>query len=216
MRYICVPAKGSVEMSDDAAPERLARRLSTLAAMSRPVQHELNNLLTVIYANVELLKRSAAEGAPQRQLDRIQQATKRLDDATRSILTLNRRPVPEAAVAAPLDCLRLLAPLLKLLLAAPGALALDLPEGEAWKVQLDRAALEQALMDLAQDAAVLLPRGAALGLAVVQMEAEVRLAVAWPEGVAGPGAPVLAGFVALGAEQPAAGHLLLRWPRVLA
>ncbi len=207
-------------MSDDAATRQQARRLATLATMSRPVQHELNNLLTVIFANVELLKRSAAEGAPQRQLDRIQLATRRLDDATRSILTLSRRQVPEAAAAAPLECLRLLAPLLKLLLAAPGALVLDLPEGEAWKVQLDRAALEQALLDLAQDAAATLPRGAGLVLTMEQAgeqaEAEVRLAVAWPEGVAGPDAAVVAGFVALGAEPPVAGRLLLRWPRLMA
>ena len=47
-----------------------AKRLTTLAGLARPVQHEINNLLTVIFANLEMLKRTAAEGAPQRQLDR--------------------------------------------------------------------------------------------------------------------------------------------------
>ncbi len=203
-------------MSEDAATERQARRLATLAAMARPVQHELNNLLTVVFANVELLKRSAAEGAPQRQLDRIQQAAKRLEDSMRAILTLSRRPVPEEVVASPLEGVRLLAPLLRLLVSTPGALTLDLPEGEAWKVRLDRAGLEEALLDLARQAGTLLPRGAALGLAVVQEGAEVMLVVSWPDGVAGPGDAVLAAFVALGAELPAPGRLLLRWPRVAA
>ncbi len=201
-------------MSDDAATERQARRLATLAAMARPVQHELNNLLTVVFANVELLKRSAAEGAPQRQLDRIQQAAKRLEDSTRSILTLSRRPVPDEVVAAPLEGLRLLAPLLRLLVSSPGALELALPEGEAWKVRLDRAALEEALMDLAREAAVALPRGVTLVLAVTQQAEAVELAITWPEAVPGPSAGVLASFAALGAAPPAAGRLLLRWPRV--
>ena len=203
-------------MSDDAATEKQARRLQTLAAMARPVQHDLNNLLTVVFANVELLKRSAAEGAPQRQLDRIPQAAKRLEDGMRAILTLSRRPVPEPVVAAPLEGLRLLAPLLRLLLATPGALALDLPEGEAWKVRLDRAALEEALLDLARDAAASLPRGAVLRMALAQADGQVLLAITWPEAVPGPGEATLATFAALGAEQPAPGQLLLRWPRELA
>jgi signal transduction histidine kinase len=208
-------------MSEDSATEsqaidRQARRLATLAALARPVQHDLNNLLTVVLANVELLKRSAAEGAPQRQLDRIQQAAKRLEDSMRAILTLNRRPVPEEVVAAPLEGLRLLAPLLRLILSAQGALALDLPEGEAWKVRLERAGLEEAVLDLVREAAGVLPRGAALGLAVVQEGAEVMLVASWPDGVAGPGEAVVAAFIALGAEVPAPGRLLLRWPRVAA
>ncbi len=200
-------------MIDDAALHRQARRLATLAAMARPVQHDLNNLLTVILANVELLKRTAAEGGPQRQLDRIQQAAKRLEDGMRAILTLSRRPVPEEVVAAPLEGLRLLAPVLRLLLAAPGALALDLPEGEAWKVRLDRAALEEALLDLVREAAATLPRGTTLGIALTQPDGAVQLVVGWPEGVPGPSEAVLAGFTALGAEPAGPGRLLLRWPR---
>ncbi len=203
-------------MNDDAATQRQARRLATLAAMAQPVQHELNNLLTVVLANVELLKRSAAEGAPQRQLDRIQQAARRLEDSTRSILALSRRPVPDEVVAAPLEGLRLLGPLLRLLLATPTALVLELPEGEAWKVQLDRAALEEALLDLAREAATALPRGATLGLALTQQEAEVLLAITWPEGLPGPSAALSASFIALGATQPSPGRLLLRWPRIAA
>ena len=37
-------------------------RLETIANLARPVQHDINNLLTVIFANLEMLKRTAAEG----------------------------------------------------------------------------------------------------------------------------------------------------------
>ncbi len=203
-------------MTEDAATARQARRLATLAAMARPVQHELNNLLTVVFANVELLKRTAAEGAPQRQLDRIQQATKRLENATRSILTLSRRPVPEAVVAAPLDALRVLAPLLHLLLPAPGALVLELPEDDPWPVRLDRAAFDEALLTLAREAAASMPRGAGLGLVLAQGGEEVSLLLGWPAEAPPMGADLAAALAELGAVAQADGRLLLRWARASA
>ena len=200
-------------MADHTASERQAKRLATLASMARPVQHELNNLLTVVFANVELLKRSAAEGAPQRQLDRIQQAAKRLETSTRSILTLSRRPVPEDVVAPPLDALRLLAPLLHLLLPAPGALRLELPEGEGWPVRLDRAGFEEAVLTLAREAAASMPRGTSLHLALAQEDAAVTLLVGWPEGAPGFSAELAVDLAELGAERLPGGGLLLRWDR---
>ena len=200
-------------MAEETAADRHAERLATLAAMARPVQHEINNLLTVVFANLELLKRTAAEGGPQRQLDRIQQATKRLEDSTRSILTLMRRPVPEPIVAAPLELMRVLAPLLQLLLPRAGALKLTLPESEPWKVRLDRAAFDEAMLALAREAAIVMSRGSELALALTQQEAEVSLHITWPEGAVGPDAGLAAKLVALGAEKLSEGRLLLRWQR---
>ena len=41
-----------------------ARRMTAVATLARPVQHDINNLLTVVFANLELLKRTAAAGGP--------------------------------------------------------------------------------------------------------------------------------------------------------
>jgi hypothetical protein len=53
-------------------------------------------------------------------------------------------------------------------------------------------------------------------LAVVQEGSDVLLLVSWPDGIAGPGQATVAAFTAMGAEVPAPGRLLLRWPRVVA
>ena len=86
--------------ADAAGPSRHAARLETMANLARPVQHEINNLLTVIFANLEMLKRTAAEGAPQRQLDRVNEAARRFEASCRGFLSLSRRPVPGVSVFA--------------------------------------------------------------------------------------------------------------------
>lgn len=184
-------------MDADDTTERQARRLATLAALARPVQHEINNLLHVIYANLDMLKRSAAEGAPQRQLDRVEQATKRLESSARALLGLARRPVPDGASFTPAEALAALAPLLHLMLPAPGTLALSLPQGAGWSVAGDRAAFEETVLALA-GAAAAMPRGTTLGLMLAQEGEAVELRVAWPEGASPPALP---------------GGPPLRWPR---
>lgn len=151
--------------SDQAQLQSQARRMTAVATLARPVQHDINNLLTVVFANLELLKRSAAEGAPQRQLDRIQEATRRLDAGTRALLGLLRRPNAGATEFRLSEALAAVHPLLALLLPATGPLGLAVA-GEEPLVRLDRAALEDALLTLAQEGAEQLPRGAGLTVAL--------------------------------------------------
>ena len=149
-----------------AALRRQAERLATLARLARPVQHEINNLLTVIFANLEMLKRSAAEGAPQRQLDRIAEAARRFDASTRALLMLSRRPVPGEGAAVPLaEAVESLRPLLAVLLPAPGALTLEVGTG-GWPARFDRALLDEALLRLAVEVADTVPRGSGLAVSV--------------------------------------------------
>ena len=63
--------------SEEPALRRKAERLEAIASLARGVQHDINNLLTVIFANLEMLKRRAEEGAPQRQLVRVEEAARR-------------------------------------------------------------------------------------------------------------------------------------------
>jgi signal transduction histidine kinase len=128
----------------DSAP---VRRQATLSLLSRPAQHEINNLLTVILANLDLLRRSSAEGAPRRQLERIGEATRRLDLATRAFLGLTRRVPAEPGPFAPVAAIEAIRPLLALLLPAAGAVSVV---GDSTvSVHGDRAAFEDALLGCA-------------------------------------------------------------------
>src|SRR6478735_835908 len=83
--------------SEDHALRRKAERSAAVAGLARTVQHDINNLLTVIFANLEMLKRSAAEGAPQRQLGRVEEAARRFEGTSRAIFSFIRRPAAEVA-----------------------------------------------------------------------------------------------------------------------
>ncbi|WP_043360285.1 histidine kinase dimerization/phospho-acceptor domain-containing protein [Belnapia sp. F-4-1] len=182
---------GQPPTQTDSATEIQAKRLASVATLARPVQHDINNLLTVVFANLELLKRTAAAGGPQRQLDRIQEAAKRLEGSTRAILSLLRRPVGQTAALRMSDILRPIHPLLVLLLPTGGALRLDLPEQDP-PVLVDRAAFEDALLAMAREAAEAMPRGGALSMALEEHGGGVALAIRHPEGMALPGLEALA------------------------
>src|SRR3954452_8098345 len=102
--------------SEDQALRRKAERSVAVAGLARTVQHDINNLLTVIFANLEMLKRNAAEGPPQRQLGRVEEAARRFERTSRAILSLIRRPAGEVAPIRLSDALAVLQPLLQMIL----------------------------------------------------------------------------------------------------
>jgi signal transduction histidine kinase len=172
----------------DVAAPRQAARLQTMASLARPVQHEINNLLTVIFANLEMLKRTAAEGAPQRQLDRVAEAARRFEASSRGFLSLSRRPVPGVSVFTLHEALIALRPLLVVLMPTPAMLAIE-AEAESGPVRLDRALLDEALIALAREAGETLPRGGVLSLSAANRPGRpemAELAVRWPAAVALP------------------------------
>ena len=165
-----------------AAARRQAARLATMAGLARPVQHEINNLLTVIFANLEMLKRTAAEGAPQRQLDRVAEAARRFEASSRGFLSLSRRPVPGVSAFTLGEALVAVRPLLVVLMPTPAMLAVE-PGAEGWPVRMDRALLDEALIALAREAGEALPRGGVLSLSSSNRPGPpdtAELALRWP------------------------------------
>ncbi|HEX8375016.1 MAG TPA: histidine kinase dimerization/phospho-acceptor domain-containing protein, partial [Geminicoccaceae bacterium] len=98
--------------SEDQTLRRKAERSVAVAGLARTVQHDINNLLTVIFANLEMLKRTAAEGAQQRQLGRVEEAARRFEGTSRAILAFMHRPAGEVAPVRLSEALAALQPLL--------------------------------------------------------------------------------------------------------
>ena len=185
------------EGEGEEVARRRAARLATMAGLARPVQHEINNLLTVIFANLEMLKRTAAEGGPQRQLDRVAEAARRFEASSRGFLSLSRRPVPGVSAFTLGEALVAVRPLLVVLMPAPGMLAVE-AEPEGWAVRMDRALLDEALIALAREAGEALPRGGVLSLSASNRPGPpemVELAVRWPADVSLPAIGSLRGIV---------------------
>ena len=199
-----------------AAARRQAARLATMAGLAKPVQHEINNLLTVIFANLEMLKRTAAEGGPQRQLDRVAEAARRFEASSRGFLSLSRRPVPGMSVFTLEELLVALRPLLVVLMPTPAMLAVE-PGAEGWPVRMDRALLDEALIVLAREAGEALPRGGVLSLSSSNRPGPpdmAELAVRWPAELELPSAGPLRDIVRDAGgrveEEAADGAVLLR------
>jgi signal transduction histidine kinase len=175
-------------MGEDNAEvaRRQAARLATMGKLARPVQHEINNLLTVIFANLEMLKRTAAEGAPQRQLDRVAEAARRFEASSRGFLSLSRRPVPGISEFTLDEALGAVRPLLLVLMPTPAMVAVETGT-EGWPVRMDRALLDEALIALAREAGDALPRGGVLSVSSCNRPGPPDLAelvVRWPAEVA--------------------------------
>ena len=180
-----------------AVAPRHAARLETMANLARPVQHEINNLLTVIFANLEMLKRTAAEGGPQRQLDRVAEASRRFEASSRGFLSLSRRPVPGVSLFTLHEALVALRPLLVVLMPTPSMLAIE-ADLESGPVRMDRAILDEALIALAREAGETLPRGGVLALSAANRPGSpemAELAVRWPAAVALPATAALCAIV---------------------
>jgi hypothetical protein len=159
------PPEDGTETSETTA--RRAARQRVLAALAPPVQHEVNNQLTVLFANLESLRRVVpAEGPPQRQLERVTLASRRLQDAVGAFTVMARRPLPDLAAVEPAKALAALEPLLRLVLGSRNALALETGPEELPPVRLDRSLLDLGLLELAREAAARLERGARLGFAL--------------------------------------------------
>ena len=200
--------------SEDQALRRKAERSMAAAGLARTVQHDINNLLTVIFANLEMLKRSAAEGAPQRQLGRVEEAARRFEGTSRAILAFIRRPAGEVAPIRLSEALAALQPLLHMILSAPGALSVTLADGDP-PVLLERTALEEALLALAAQIAETQPRGPALALTVTAAADGGQLTLAIPAGLTPPALEAVAdAFRAAGGTVTADGAgLRLSLPR---
>lgn len=198
-----------------ADPATPTARERMLAGLARPMQHELNNLLMVVFANLDMLRRATPEGAPLRQLERTQEAARRIDAATRALCGLLGRPPAEVARLS--EVLAGLQPLLALLLPAPGALSLAAAVEDP-PVRLDRWALEQALLALAKQAAAALPRGGGLRLALAPAGVGVALAITRPAGMELPALALLAGVASAAGggaetvEAPPGAVLTLHFP----
>jgi signal transduction histidine kinase len=152
------------------------------------VQHEINNALMVLASNLELLGRTAVEGPPRRQLDRAQEAMRRLESTVRGFLDAARREVEDPAAVSPAMAVAQALPLLRVALGARFGFDLAEPERakEIWPARLDRGRLDLGLLCLVRDAAGRMAPGARIVARAENREAgqEVALRLELPDGAA--------------------------------
>ncbi|MDQ2670477.1 MAG: PAS domain S-box protein [Gemmatimonadota bacterium] len=147
-----------------------AQRLEAMGRLAGGIAHDFNNLLTVIGGMAALvLKRHQSDTRDRRDLEQIAQAAERATALTQQLLAFSRQRVSEPEVLLTNDVVSGLAPILRRLVGEHiefrTVLAPDLG-----RVTVDRAQLEQVLVNLVVNARDAMPDGGVLTIETANVE----------------------------------------------
>ena len=162
---------------------RHAQKMEAVGRLAGGIAHDFNNLLTGIRGYAELLdEQLAAQSLSRDAAQHILRAAMRAASLTSQLLAFTRRQPTRAEVLVLDDEVRQLASLLRRIIGADVALALDLRAGAA-RVRADAGQLEQVMLNLAVNARDAMPRGGQLSIATLAAVDEsgrnvVRLTIA--------------------------------------
>ncbi len=159
-RVVC-----TVILRDVSARRRLeeqlltAQKLEAIGRLAGGVAHDFNNLLTIVLGNAEALRAELPEGSDAYSDAReIVQAAERGSALTRQLLAFARRQEVDPRVIDPARTLTSLDALLRRLIGADIALAVEAPDS-AWPIVIDPGQFEQVVVNLVVNARDAMPNG---------------------------------------------------------
>src|SRR4029077_7834888 len=125
------------------------------------VAHDFNNLLTIILGNLQMALRQTPEGRPKKLLTNVYAAAERAADLTKRLLASSRNQPLDPQ---PIDANRLVADMSDLLGRTLGeTILIETVQGAGlWPTDIDKTALESALLNLAINARDAMPTGGKL------------------------------------------------------
>jgi PAS domain S-box-containing protein len=154
---------------------RQAQKMEAIGQLTGGIAHDLNNLLTVILANAELLVRSVPPDRPDltAELDEVRAAAESGRDLIRRLLGFSRRQVLDLRPVNLAEEIRRWAALLRRVL--PETISLSVTaDRPVRRVKADPAAVEQIVMNLVTNARDAMPGGGALTVEVYESEPGAR------------------------------------------
>jgi signal transduction histidine kinase len=141
---------------------RANQHFEALGKLSSGVAHDVNNALTAVLCNAELLRHSLPPGEAREQVEDILAAARSAAQTTRHLLSLSRRsfcvPVSTDPAAELKTACRLAARLL------PENIWLSTEGSSTRRILVDPADLQQALLNLLLNARDAMPHGGAIAL----------------------------------------------------
>lgn len=177
---MCLDVTARVRAEGEAAKahELLSQvqRLESLAQLTGGLAHDFNNLLSVVTSSLETLEELGSSEERQEVIDDALDAVERGAQLTRRLLTFSKKARLEPQRLDLADVVREMEGLMRRSLPAEVALELQLPNA-ARPVNLDRAALENALLNLVLNARDALPSGGAVTVRVDSEGDQARVSV---------------------------------------
>jgi len=149
-----------------------ASKLEAVGRLTGGIAHDFNNMLSVVIGNLDLLKKSIqGNEKAERRVRMALESAQHCADLTYRLLTFSRR---QALQVSTIDVTNLMPSLLELMRRTLGEhinASLNLDDG-IWPIQVDRAQLEAALLNLAVNARDAMPDGGDLTIAVKNQSVE--------------------------------------------
>jgi len=140
-----------------------SERLESLGRLAGGVAHDFNNLLTVILGYSDIVLRRLPEGSQDRaDLEAVRRAAEQARDLTDQLLTVSKRRVVQAEPVDPNDVVESIGQVLRRLVGTD--IDLLTVTNEVEQVMIDRAQLEQVLLNLVVNARDAMPDGGRLTL----------------------------------------------------
>jgi PAS domain S-box-containing protein len=150
---------------------RDAQRLEALGRLAGGVAHDLNNLLTVVLGNVDLLKHDA--GRRDEPMAEIQVAAERAAALTRQLLAFGRRQMLNAAIVDLGEVVTGLQPFFRRLVPEDVVLRVH-REPDSCTISGDPSQLEQVVLNLVANARDALTGGGTITMSVSRRAPETR------------------------------------------
>jgi PAS domain S-box-containing protein len=157
-----------------------SQKLQALGELTGGIAHDFNNLITVVRGSAEMLKRADLSDAKRdRYLDAIIETAERATSLTSHLLAFGRRQALKPEVTDLNTRLDALHDVLGRMLGSRVEVRLEL-SADLWRVEVDPAQLESALLNAAINARDAMPEGGVLTLSTVNVEAadEVCIGIA--------------------------------------
>jgi len=170
---------------------RQSQRIEAIGKLAGGVAHDFNNLLTVILGTSFFIRKELpAEGRGRADLATLDRAAQRASELTRQLLAFSRKQVLERRHVQLNDVIEELRVMLARLIGEDIEVELGL-DPALGLLEVDRAQIEQVLMNLAVNARDAMPRGGSLRITTeqVQLDEETTLGLFEPRTLAnGPSA----------------------------
>ena len=154
-----------------------SQKLQALGELTGGIAHDFKNLITVLRGSAEMLKRGdLSEVKRDRYLDAIIETAERATSLTSHLLAFGRRQALKPEVIDLNRRLDALADVLARMLGSRIEVKLDLAP-DLWRVEVDPAQLESALLNAAINARDAMPDGGRLTLSTYNVEADSQICV---------------------------------------
>ncbi len=154
----------------ERAQQQLAQsqKMEALGQLTGSIAHDFNNLLMIVSGHAQLLRRRLSEPKHLQAVDAVYAAANRGESLTRQLLAFSRRQPLNPVVINPKERIEAVREMLVGSLRGNIALTCDMPE-EVWRLEVDIAELELALVNLTVNARDAMPGGGSITLSATNV-----------------------------------------------